>query len=286
MRKGMTLIELLVIIAIFVVLLGLLVPAVLKAREAALYHESLNNLRQINLATANYAADHAERLPRISVRGRDPVFVALLPYLEQQQVFDYWVSNLEPPDGRVNLSLRVYLNPLDPSPFPMPVVFLNGISVTSYAYNAQAFDGRPSLASTFRDGTSNTILFSEHYGWRCAGVQFHYTMESAELRTDRTGSGAGRPSFADGGTVENGDNCGDYYPITSGIPPVSIAADNRTFQIRPRLQDCDPRLPNSSTSRGLQAGMADGSVRTLAPNIAPRVFWGAVTPAAGEVLDF
>jgi len=77
---------------------------------------------------------------------------------------------------------------------------------------------------------------------------------------------------------------GDYYPKTTGNPPVSKADDNKTFQVAPRLTDCDPRLPNASSTRDLQIGLADGSVRVLAPTIRPELFWGMVSHNRGEVL--
>ncbi|QJW93868.1 hypothetical protein [Frigoriglobus tundricola] len=77
---------------------------------------------------------------------------------------------------------------------------------------------------------------------------------------------------------------GDYLPITSGNPPVSVAADGVTFQVRPPVGECNPRLPNAGSRRGLQVGLADGSTRLLAPAIDPAAFWGMVTPAGGEVL--
>ena len=77
----------------------------------------------------------------------------------------------------------------------------------------------------------------------------------------------------------------DFHPITTDNPPVSRAAGNATFQVRPSRAACDPRLPQATTPAGLRVGLADGSVRVLRPGIEPSLFWGAVTPAAGEVVD-
>lgn len=86
-RRGFTLVELLVVIAIIGILVGLLLPAVNQARQAALRTSCLNNLRQLGLATIQYEVDRKTLPPAYNTNG---IMWSgrLLPYLEQNNIYD------------------------------------------------------------------------------------------------------------------------------------------------------------------------------------------------------
>src|SRR4051812_33147691 len=102
-RSGFSLIEVLVVIAIIGIVMGLLVPAVMKVREVANRLRCQNNLRQIGLAVHGYHGAK-QKFPFGSKNDRPNVpltaprttyIVQLYPYLEQQATYDRWDPNVQ-----------------------------------------------------------------------------------------------------------------------------------------------------------------------------------------------
>jgi prepilin-type N-terminal cleavage/methylation domain-containing protein len=140
-RRGFTLIELLVVIAIIAILIGLLVPAVQKVREAANRMRCLNNLKQMGLALHNYHAAHESFPPGFVSRLADPnwqyqtgntnsyppelgpgwsFFALLLPYIEQDNLyhsirFDLPIADSANAEAR-RTSVALYICPSDTAP--------------------------------------------------------------------------------------------------------------------------------------------------------------------------
>lgn len=253
LRKGLTVVELLVVIGIIGVLIALILPAILKVRQAALRSESQNQLKQIILATHHFSSTYNGKVPGIEA-GRRPFFStlrAVLPFIEQADA-----SAGQPPHTYFRM-VPSYLSAADPTLPGQPY------DLSSYAVNAVAFRKNASFNRSFRDGTSSTIGLAEHYSV-CQFSKYSYAMP---IR-----GGDARPAtFAH-------KEMGDYYPNPKrGFPA-------KTFQVAPSINQCDPRLAQTPHYSGMLVAMSDGACRTLSPGVAPYTYWSLVTPAGGEVL--
>ena len=193
-NRGFTLIELLVVIAIIGVLVGLLLPAVQQAREAARRTTCVNNMKQLGIACHNYK-DVNQVLPPGWQKPADITNFPngnfwgwgtfLLPFIEENSIFDQidftaeYSVNSGPNDGISANILTGYLCPSDPSG-PMSSKFNNHaksnyigsygnkiIDVWNWSKTANRGVFQENSALKFRhitDGTSNTILLGERTG--------------------------------------------------------------------------------------------------------------------------
>jgi prepilin-type N-terminal cleavage/methylation domain-containing protein len=265
-RSAFTLIELLVVIAIIAILIGLLLPAVQKVREAAARTQTINNIKQVALAVHAHN-DAKKSCPGAWIvgGGTAPLYQSfhfqLLPYVEQDNVFKSVPPNREawfggdpaavPPVPAVttySFDVPPFQSPQDTSGSQTKTAW--GWGGASILYNWQVFggttfngtgwwqgDAKASLQRNFPDGTSNTIILSTGYV-NCNGGVRNWAHPGWD------GPGGTAPNLT--------------YPVYAAF---FAKWSDQLPQAGPTPAACDPSLAQGFGASPVQVGMGDGTVR-------------------------
>lgn len=296
--KGFTLIELLVVIAIIAILVGLLLPAVQKVREAAARTESLNNLKQLVLAGHDRASSRQDRLPYAYVRfrsrtgnqyNRTNYFAEILPEFEQQNVYnrlrhdgDVVASAWRHRGAMSNTFVKTFIAPADPT----EVRHAN--HRMSYAVNATVLfrrnfgnirdHGRAIGEQTLTkiasaDGTHNTILLAER---------------AARYRV-QTGANSFNTNWSEPiGSEHRHLLIEQYYrgsrPPQQAFHSGGVSQSANRLAVRKSPANENTRFIPTAFSGGLNVGLCDGSTRTINPGISAITFHNALGWNDGAVL--
>lgn len=284
-RQAWTLVELLVVIAIIAILLAMILPGIQSIRENSARLRTVNQIKQLNLGLQNYLSTHQDQLPGYksllySTEMIQCPIEAVLPFVDSKSTiklhgFDFY---------------RCLINPSDPSIGIHPLYFDDEINDRSnFCVNPWLFRFRARFPASISDGTSNTIMFSEHYV-NCGGNRYStfrigsfstsnpdpnnpniFLTTPIQWPNEHMNPVVHRPTFGDPW----------FSDVTPAIPSRLLMDP---FQLAPRTDTCDPRIPQTP-HRVLSIGLADGSVRWLSRTTHPSIFWSAVTPNGGEAVS-
>ncbi len=307
-RHAFTLIELLVVIAIIAILIGLLLPAVQKVREAAARTQCKNNLKQIGIAFHAYHTEQGRFPPGFTSQGasRDGPGLGpgwgwgayLLPYLEQGNLYNQInfskdISDPANAQARVR-SLAIFLCPSDSPASPITTVkdgsgnpicdvaFGNYVGMAG-VYEVSGYpdtgNGSPGVllrnsrvrVTDIIDGSSNTVFVGER-AWVWQGKVRSPVTTWVGAVTNAVIPQTLNPSL--GYEVE-----GVMVLTNSG----TVAEGRVPNNFLDHVEDA-----NSNHTNGVNFLFGDGSVRSIMNTIAPAVWVGIASRSGGEVvnLDF